>query len=123
MVPLAVLVGGFLGACCRHALATGIQSRTRAWFPVGILVVNLTGAFLLGLVTGIALRQGWATWITAGVGTGAIGAYTTYSTWANDSVNLWRSGRWYGLVLNLVGSVAPGVALAALGPLPRVTGT
>jgi CrcB protein len=115
MLALAVVVGGFLGACCRHALAATIQGRTRAWFPVGIFVVNLTGAYTLGLVTGLALRQAWPAWLTAGVGTGAIGAYTTYSTWANDAVNLWREGRWYGGVLNLVGSIAPGVALAAFG--------
>ena len=115
MVVLAVIVGGFIGACLRHVLSSVLQAYTRSWFPIGIFVVNLTGALLLGVVTGLASRQRWPPWLVTGVGTGAIGAYTTYSTWANDSINLWRSGRPHGLALNLLGSVIPGVALASLG--------
>jgi len=112
---LAVLGFGIVGAVLRYLLSTVVTMRTEWWFPLGIFIVNLSGAFLLGFVAGLAARQGWPGWLTTGVGTGGIGAYTTYSTWANDSVNLWRDGHRVGLVVNLVGSVAPGVALAALG--------
>ena len=114
-VVLAVLGFGMLGAVLRYLLSTMVTMRTEWWFPLGIFVVNLSGAFFLGFVVGLAARQGWPNWLTIGVGTGGIGAYTTYSTWANDSVNLWRDGYRVGLVVNLVGSVAPGVALAAAG--------
>lgn len=114
-VVLAVLGFGIVGAVLRYLLSTVVTMRTEWWFPLGILIVNLSGAFLLGFVAGLATRQGWPGWLTTGVGTGGIGAYTTYSTWANDSVNLWRDGHRLGLGMNLVGSVAPGVALAALG--------
>lgn len=115
IVVLAVLGFGIVGAVLRYLLSTVVTMRTEWWFPLGIFIVNLSGAFLLGLVAGLAPRQGWPSWLATGVGTGGIGAYTTYSTWANDSVNLWRSEHRVGLVVNLVGSVAPGVALAALG--------
>jgi len=115
IVALAVLGFGFVGAILRYVLSAAVTVRTEGWFPLGIFIVNLSGAFLLGLVAGLAERHGWPSWLSTGVGTGGIGAYTTYSTWANDSVNLWRDGHRVGLVANLVGSVAPGVALAALG--------
>ena len=115
VIVLAVLGFGMVGALLRYLLSTVVTLRVDWWFPLGIFIVNLSGAFLLGLVSGLGVRQGWPDWLEKGVGTGGIGAYTTYSTWANDSVNLWRDDHRVGPAMNLVASVAPGVALAALG--------
>ena len=112
---LAVLVAGFAGAVGRQLGFSAIQERVSTKFPVGILVVNLSGAFVLGLLFGLDVTKAWPHWLAVGAQTGFIGAYTTYSTWAVDSLTLARSGTPRQAVLNLVGSLIAGVLLAWAG--------
>jgi fluoride exporter len=112
---LAVLVAGFAGAVARQEAFSAIQERVRTKFPVGILVVNLSGAFVLGLLFGLGVTTARPHWLALGVQTGFIGAYTTYSTWAVDSLTLARAGTPRQAVLNLVGSLVAGVLLAWAG--------
>lgn len=112
---LAVLVAGFAGAVARQEAFSAIQERVRTKFPVGILVVNLSGAFVLGLLFGLGVTTAWPHWLALSVQTGFIGAYTTYSTWAVDSLTLARAGTSWQAVLNLVGSLVVGVLLAWAG--------
>jgi fluoride exporter len=108
---LAVLVGGFAGAVARQELFSALQDRAGTRFPVGILAVNLSGAFVLGLLYGIGAESLWPRWLATGVQTGLIGAYTTYSTWAVDSLALARGAAGREAVVNLVGSLLAGVLL------------
>lgn len=112
---LAVLVGGFAGAIARQEGFSAIQDRVRTTFPVGILVVNLSGAFVLGLLFGYGASRHWPSWLAIGVQTGVIGAYTTYSTWALDSLTLAREGSPPRAILNLAGSLVAGVLLVWAG--------
>ena len=112
---LAVLVGGFAGAVARQVLSSALQNRALTRFPVGILVVNLSGTFVLGLLYGLDIESRWPGWLPAGTQTGLIGAYTTYSTWAVDSLALTRGGTARSAVVNLAGSLAAGVLLAWSG--------
>jgi CrcB protein len=112
---LAVLVGGFAGAVARHVLASALQTRASTRFPVGILAVNLSGAFVLGLPYGLDIEHHWPGWLRAVTQTGLIGAYTTYSTWALDCLALTRGGADRSAVVNLAGSLAAGVLLAWSG--------
>jgi CrcB protein len=112
---LAVLVAGFAGAVARQEGFSAIQERVQTKFPVGILAVNLSGAFLLGLLFGLGVSKSWPHWLAVGAQTGFIGAYTTYSTWALDSLTLARAGTRGQAVLNLVGSLIAGVLLAWAG--------
>ena len=112
---LAVLVGGFAGAIARQEGFSAIQDRTRTRFPVGILAVNLSGAFVLGLLFGLGVAKAWPHWLAIGVQAGFIGAYTTYSTWAVDSLTLARAGTPWQAVVNLAGSMLAGVLLAWAG--------
>ncbi|HXT88222.1 MAG TPA: CrcB family protein [Trebonia sp.] len=112
---LAVLVAGFAGAVARQVGFSAIQERVSTKFPVGILVVNLSGAFVLGFLFGLDVTKTWPHWLAVGAQTGFIGAYTTYSTWAVDSLTLVRSGARRQAVLNLVGSLIAGVLLAWAG--------
>lgn len=112
---LAVLVGGFAGAVARLEAFSALQERARTRFPVGILAVNLSGAFVLGLLFGLGVASAWPHWVAAGVEAGFIGAYTTYSTWAVDSLTLARDGTPRLAVLNLAGSLLAGVMLAWAG--------
>ena len=112
---LAVLAGGFAGAVARQVLSSALQDRASTRFPVGILVVNLSGAFILGLLYGLDLENRWPDWLRAVTHTGLIGAYTTYSTWALDCLALTRGGAARSAVVNLAGSLAAGVLLAWSG--------
>jgi fluoride exporter len=112
---LAVLIAGFAGAVARQEAFSALQQRVRIKFPVGILAVNLSGAFVLGLLFGLDVMKEWPHWLATGVQTGFIGAYTTYSTWAVDSLTLARAGTPRLAVLNLMGSLLAGVLLAWAG--------
>ncbi len=112
---LAVLVAGFAGAMARQEAFSALQERVRTKFPVGILAVNLSGAFVLGLLFGLGVSKAWPHWLATGVQTGFIGAYTTYSTWAVDSLTLARAGTPWRAVVNLAGSMLAGVLLAWAG--------
>ena len=112
---LAVLAGGFAGAVARQVLSSALQDRASTRFPVGILVVNLSGAFIVGLLYGLDLENRWPDWLRAVTHTGLIGAYTTYSTWALDCLTLTRGGAGRSAVVNLAGSLAGGVLLAWTG--------
>lgn len=112
---LAILVAGFAGAIARQEAFSAIQGRVRTKFPVGILAVNLSGAFALGLLFGLDVAGAWPHWLALGVQTGFIGAYTTYSTWAVDSLTLARAGTLWQAALNLAGSMLAGVLLAWAG--------
>jgi CrcB protein len=114
-ILLAVLAGGFAGAVARQVLSSALQDRARTRFPVGILVVNLSGAFALGLLYGLDIEGRWPDWLRAVTHTGLIGAYTTYSTWAVDCLALARGGVGRSAVVNLAGSLAGGVLLAWTG--------
>lgn len=112
---LAVLVAGFAGAIARQEGFSALQGRVKTKFPVGILAVNLSGAFVLGLLFGAGVAKSWPHWLAVGAATGFIGAYTTYSTWAVDSLTLARAGTRGQATLNLAGSLLAGVLLAWAG--------
>ena len=113
-VTSVVLVGlgGVAGALCRHLLGERIDRRT-----YDTLAVNVLGSFLLGLLT----AGPFGTTLTLAFGTGFCGAFTTFSTFAFETVRLAEEGRARraavnGLV-NLVGAllaVGVGVRVAAL---------
>ncbi|WP_298039141.1 CrcB family protein [uncultured Microbacterium sp.] len=111
---LACIAGGF-GAGLRYLVDVGVMAITRGRFPWGIIVVNITGSFALGVVTA-SLPE--AVFI---VGAGLLGGYTTFSTSALDAVALWRDGERPASVLQigvtLVASVIAAFAGLALGGL------
>jgi CrcB protein len=92
-VTLGLLAGigvaGGLGAIARFLLDGAVAARVPTDFPYGTLVVNLTGALVLGVLAGAALGSD-AYRLAA---TGLIGAYTTFSTWMFESHRLGEDGR------------------------------
>ena len=111
--PAWIAVGllGGLAAGARFVLDTEVSTRWPSRFPSGILVVNLLGALALGIVAGAGL-DGEALVIVAG---GAIGSFTTFSTWVLDSHRLERAGQPDLALLNIGVSIAAGFAAVALG--------
>lgn len=104
------LLGG-AGAICRFVLDSLVSARFGRDFPLGTLAVNLSGAFLLGLLVGAAVRgHGYLL-----AGTAALGSYTTFSTWMLETQRLGEDGETGGLALNIALSAAIGLGAAALG--------
>jgi CrcB protein len=108
---IAVGLLGGIAAAARFVLDHEVSVRSSGPFPFGILVVNLSGALALGLVAGAAL-DGEARVIVAG---GAIGSFTTFSTWVLDSHRLDAAGHARLAWLNIAVSVLAGFAAVALG--------
>lgn len=104
------LLGG-AGAVARFVVDGAVAERATGELPVGTLVVNLSGALLLGVVTGLAL-SGDALLL---VGTATLGSYTTFSTWMLETQRLVEEGVGRVAALNVVLSLVAGVAAVALG--------
>lgn len=112
MTPLIFLlasVAGGVGAALRYAVDVGIGRLAGRRFPWGIVIVNITGSFALGLVTS-ALPD--AAFI---IGAGLLGGYTTFSTAMLDTVALWKDGERPASVLHLIGTFAASVIAALAG--------
>ena len=83
----AIALGGSLGAVARYLVATGIYAWLGRGFPHGTLFVNVSGSFLMGLLTELILqRSPLAVEYRAAILVGFLGAYTTFSTFASNLV-------------------------------------
>ena len=114
-------VAGAVGAVCRFVLDGASRSRYPS-DPRGILLVNVSGSLLLGLVTGLVLFHGAPGELRTVLGSGFCGGYTTFSTASVDTVRLVQQGRAraalanaLGTLLLTVGAAAAGLALASAG--------
>lgn len=108
---IAVGLLGGVAAAARFVVDAEIAARAHSEFPLGILAVNLGGAFVLGILAGAALH-GEALVIVAG---GGIGSFTTFSTWILDSHRLGESGHAGLAWLNIGLSIVAGFAAVTLG--------
>ncbi|MDQ1172575.1 CrcB protein [Microbacterium testaceum] len=108
---LAVAVAGGIGASLRYVVDVLIRRRTGEGFPWGILVVNLTGALVLGILSALPGDETWR-WI---LGTGLLGGYTTFSAVAVTTALLAEEGRTRASLAYAVVSFAGSVLAAALG--------
>lgn len=104
-VWIAVALLGGLGATLRHVLDAAVARRTPHTMPYGIFVVNVTGAFALGLLAG----SGAGGDTLRIVGTGLLGAYTTFSTWMLQVHVMLRDGRRRAATTYLAGSLLVGL--------------
>lgn len=104
------LLGG-AGAVCRFLVDRAVSKRLKRGFPFGTLVVNISGALLLGFLAGLALSPH----TTLLVGTGFVGSYTTFSTWMLETQRLTEERQVRAAAANIVVSVALGLTAAWLG--------
>ncbi len=108
-------IAAAVGAPLRYLLDRAVQRRVDAPLPTGTLAVNLTGAFALGLVVGLAadgvLPHAWLTI----VGTGGLGAYSTFSTFSWETWRLVEDGALADAGLNVAASLVGGLLAGAAG--------
>ena len=102
---IAVGLGGFLGAVGRYWIG-GLAQKLSDRFPLGTLSVNLLGSFILGLLATLFLEkmivnQDLKLFLLVGL----LGAFTTYSTFSLETLNLIRSGEWMFAGLNILANV------------------
>jgi CrcB protein len=115
LLVLAVAVAGGAGAVARLVLDGALRSRVAINFPLGTTVINVTGSFLLGLVTGLALAHGLPVEWRAILGTGFLGGYTTFSTASYETVRLAQQRRYRAAFVNGFGMLVLALAAAGLG--------
>jgi CrcB protein len=109
---VAVAVVGAAGALARFALIGALaEAGARAGFPLGTLAVNVSGSFLLGLLTGLSVGgDDLLVW-----GTALLGAYTTFSTWMLETERLAEDGATLAAAANIGLSLLAGLLAAAGG--------
>ncbi|HVQ51372.1 MAG TPA: fluoride efflux transporter CrcB [Mycobacterium sp.] len=105
-----VVIGG-VGAVLRFLVDRTVSSRVSGSFPYGTLAVNLSGALLLGLLSGLALSPDLALL----AGTAFVGSYTTFSTWMLETQRLAEERQLWPAAANIVVSLVLGLAAAWLG--------
>ncbi len=113
---VALSIGGAIGVNARYWLGVWIETRTGPGFPWATFAINVSGAFLIGLLA-VLLGRFWPfhTHTRLLAISGLLGGYTTFSTFAYESARLWERGQVGHCLANLLGSVAAGFLAVVLG--------
>ncbi len=121
MLLLGLFVAGGVGACTRYLVDVVVVDRTGGAMPVATLVINISGSLILGFLTGLVLYHSFPVTARTVLGTGFCGGYTTFSTFAYETIRLAEDRRTSAAMRVLVASLifpalaaALGLALAAL---------
>jgi len=116
LLVLAVALGGAAGALARYGLDRFIEHHLLTVFPWSTFVVNVTGCFAAGAAVALlADRHGLPAWVRTGVVVGFLGAYTTFSTFAQETHDLFSEGQSALGIANAAGSVVVGIAAVVTG--------
>ena len=111
MTYLAVAFGSALGGASRYAVVRAVQGRTRSAFPLGTLVVNISGALLAGLLMGLLTAHGAVSGSAqALLIIGFCGSYTTVSSFSLETLSLIQTGHRGLAALNVAGSFLGSIA-------------
>jgi CrcB protein len=112
---LLIAVGGSLGAIARYGLSIFIYHTTSDIFPWGTLTVNITGSFLIGVFIELfdttIIPTEWRSFITIGF----LGAYTTFSTYTLETINLFRDGELRLAAVNVLANNIISIVLVVAG--------
>jgi len=109
------MLGGAIGTVLRYWISGLPHKIYDGSFPWGTLVVNLVGSFLIGLFWGLMGRENIATHVRAFLFIGLFGSFTTFSTFAFESLNLIRDGNIKFAIINMLASNILGVLLVFAG--------
>jgi CrcB protein len=113
---LIVGIGSFIGGALRFGISTWMKQVCHQGFPWGTLMVNLLGCFTIGILYGLfnrysTLSSPWFLLLT----TGLCGGFTTFSTFANESMQMLQQGNTGGFIDYVATSIIAGISLVALG--------
>jgi CrcB protein len=115
---VAIAAGGAIGALLRYWVSTAVQERTGTVFPYGTLTVNVVGSLLIGfLYIWLIERMAAGPAVRAFMLIGVLGAFTTFSTFSMETLNLMESGQLGRALVNVLASVIVCIGAAGLGVL------
>jgi len=116
LIALAIALGGAVGALGRYAVDSLIERHTESVFPWATFTINMTGCLAVGfLIAALVDRHRAPAWLRAGLVVGFCGGYTTYSTFAQETLDL-TEGRHVGVAAATVAaSVALGLVAVYVG--------
>jgi fluoride exporter len=112
---LVIGLGGILGANARYVVAGWVARRFGITFPYGTLLINVSGSFALGLFMAFMLRNPSYHYHRLFFAVGFLGAYTTFSTFSLESLQLIQNGRLLVALGYIVGSAVLGIFGAWIG--------
>lgn len=115
MTLIGVGFAGSFGAIARYLVDAAVSDRVPGDFPWGTFAINVTGSFLLGVLSGLVLYQAMDDMPRIVIGTGFCGAYTTFSTFSYESVQLAERGERTMAALYVIASVVVGLCAAGAG--------
>lgn len=115
LLILCVGLAGAVGALSRYVLGRFIAERVGAQFPFGTFVINVSGAFVIGLIFALVSHKHVSTVVQTILATGFLGGYTTFSTMSWEGLQLIRGGSTRLSIVYLGGSVLLGLLAALLG--------
>lgn len=116
MTVLAIAAGGATGAVLRHGLNTAIMGLVHSGFPLGILVINILGSFLMGVLTGVFAHVAEPSQaVKAFLVVGVLGGFTTFSAFSLDAVMLWERGAVAQSLFYVLSSVLFSIGALVLG--------
>ena len=109
---ISIAIFGAIGALSRFACS---YLPNYMGIPVGTATVNIVGSLLLGISTSIFLVAPYPTWFKAGITTGFLGAFTTFSTFSVENAKLIQEQSYLAAGVNIIGQIVLGVTMALLG--------
>ena len=112
---LFLAIGGTVGTLLRYLLSGFVSNLTKGIFPYGTLLINLIGAFLIGIFWGMSARFEFSYEIKVFLFFGIFGSFTTFSTYTLETINLFQDGEIKLAALNLIISNLGGLVLVMLG--------
>jgi len=112
---LIIALGGALGANARYWLGGAIQARLGSTFPWQTLIINVLGSLLIGVFMEISLREAWDPRWRLFIAIGVLGGFTTYSTFAYESLHMLSDRSYDWGMFYILGSPVLCVAGAWLG--------
>ena len=112
---IAVAVGGAIGASLRFLVSGAAYNRFGADFPIGTLLVNLIGCFLIGFLSRYFEDVVVSPKARMLILTGGLGAFTTFSTYGLETVNLWRDGEMKLALLDIFANNVLGILFVIIG--------
>lgn len=112
---LYLVAGGAIGTLSRYYVSGLAQKYMGSGFPWGTLVVNITGAFIIGFIWGlfetIEIRSGFRVFVFIGI----LGGFTTFSSYALESMNLYKQGEIKMAVFNILANNVLAIILVFVG--------
>ncbi len=113
---LLVGAGGFLGSIARALLSNFVQQSSNSGFPWGTLAVNVLGCFAIGALAQVGeTRDLFSAETRAFIFVGVLGGFTTYSSFGNETINLWRSETGWLAFVNIVAQLLLGLGAVVIG--------